>query len=80
MQKFEVIVITVIFHLSSLRYMTKLFLNISKDYVDQYGSKSDLPCIFNIVSRVRGSVTNNNGFWIGSIGAAITITLNYNHL
>jgi hypothetical protein len=35
-----------------------------------------------ILSRARDSVTNNNGFldWtIGLIGAAITITLNYNH-
>jgi hypothetical protein len=32
-----------------------------------------------ILSRVRGSVTNNNGSSVGFIGAAITITLNYNH-
>jgi hypothetical protein len=33
------------------------------------------------MSRVRGSVTNNNGFWIGRLDLLtpfITITLNYN--
>jgi hypothetical protein len=29
-----------------------------------------------ILSRVWGSVTNNNGFWIAFIGTYITITVN----
>jgi hypothetical protein len=33
----------------------------------------------NILSLVRGSMTNYNGFSIGFIDAAITITLNSNH-
>jgi hypothetical protein len=38
---------------------------------------------FNILSRVRCSVTNNNGFWIGLLDlltSSCTITLNYNQL
>jgi hypothetical protein len=37
--------------------------------------------IMHILSRVRGSVNNNNGFWTGCldlIGTSITITINYN--
>jgi hypothetical protein len=43
-------------------------------------------CSFGLIlSRVRGSVTNNNGLWvldwmIGFSVAAITITPDYNHL
>jgi hypothetical protein len=31
-----------------------------------------------ILSRVWGSVTNNNGFWIGFINTSLTITFNHN--
>jgi hypothetical protein len=31
-----------------------------------------------VLLRVRSSVTDNNGFWIGYIGTYITITTNYN--
>jgi hypothetical protein len=34
----------------------------------------------NIVTCTGIYMTNNNGFWIGFIGAAVTITLSYNHL
>jgi hypothetical protein len=40
-------------------------------------------CPLKILSRVRGSVTDHNGFWIGWLDLltpSFTITLNYNNL
>jgi hypothetical protein len=33
-----------------------------------------------ILLLVRGSVTNNNGFWVGFIDAFFTVVLNYNQI